>query len=231
MKSIACTMGAIAALTLGAGAGFAGGPIDVAPETPVAEPVAVAPDWSGFYAGLGVAMATGDNTFTERSIDAEATPGDWEGTQVYVTGGYNWQSNRLVYGAALDLAAGSIDALGTDSLDYSCGTDGCAIELSKYMALRGRVGLAQGSTLFYGTAGMARADAEAGFTTGVVSGSDTMTGWVAGVGVEHMLNSRLSVDLSYLYNDLGRLEIDDCSSECYTDVTFGQLKLGANFRW
>jgi len=211
----------------------AGGPTGVSPEPEVdgAMPVATAVDWSGLYAGLAVAVPMGDNTFTERGVNAEATPGDWEGTSGMLTGGYDWQRNKLVYGAALDLGFGSIDASGTTSGEYGCGTS-CDIAVSSYKALRGRIGYASGSALFYGTAGIARADAEADFGNDIIAGADTLSGWVAGIGIEYKVSSRLSLDAAYLHNDLGRLEIPDtCGFECFTDVSFGQFKLGANFRW
>jgi outer membrane immunogenic protein len=212
---------------------LAGGPTAVEPE-PVAMAAPSLPaiaDWSGFYAGLAFGIPTGDNTFSERGVGARAQSDDWEGTLTYLTGGYDWQSGTLVYGAALDLGIGSIDASGQTSDDYGCG-DNCNIEVDKYMALRGRVGYATGSALLYGTAGFARADAEADFADGIVAGSDSLSGWVAGVGVEYKVTDTISVDMSYLQNDLGTLQIpDNCGTDCFTDVKFGQLKLGANFRW
>lgn len=213
--------------------GYAGGPTAVAPE-PAAAAAPVAPaavDWSGFYGGLAFGIVSGDNTFSERGVGARALPGDWDGTLTYLTGGYDWQSGALVYGAAIDLGLGSIDASGAESVDYGCGTS-CDIEVDKYVALRGRVGYAMGSALLYGTAGFARADAEADFGDGVIAGSDSVSGWVAGIGAEYRVSQQISIDLSYLVNDLGRLQIpDDCGTDCFTDVDFGQFKLGANFRW
>ena len=221
-----------AATALGALGASAGGPVTTSTEAPVAVAETAPPfAWVGPYAGMALSLPTGDNFFTERSVDARATPGDWEGTLGYLSGGYDWQRNRLVYGAAMDLALGSLEAQGESSSEYGCGSDGCDIDLSKYISLRGRVGVTRGAALWYGTAGIARADAEAGFVEGEVAGSDTLTGWVAGLGVEYRVSKALSVDVSYLHSDLGRLEIGDCGVDCFTDVSFGQLKLGANFRW
>ena len=230
MKMKTTLLAATLAATLAVQPVLAGGPVATADEPPVAGDV-VTPDWSGPYVGISLSFPTGDNTFTERGVDAEATPGDWEGTSYALTGGYDWQRNNLIYGVALDLGFGSIDASGTTSTEYGCVT-ACEIEVSKYKALRGRLGIARGAALLYGTAGIASADAEAGFGDGVVAGSDTLSGWVAGIGVEYMVSKRFSVDASYLHNDLGRLEIpSNCGTQCFTDVSFGQLKLGANFRW
>lgn len=212
---------------------LAGGPTVVEPEAPVAVAPAMpsVTDWGGFYGGLAFGIVSGDNTFSERSVNASALPGDWDGTLTYLTAGYDWQSGSLVYGAALDFAIGSIDAAGIDGPDYSCVVN-CNIEVDNYVALRGRVGYAMGSALLYGTVGYAQADATADFGDGIVAGSDSVSGWAYGVGAEFMVSQRISVDVSYLNNDLGTLEIpDNCSVECFTDVEFGQLKLGANYRW
>lgn len=212
---------------------MAGGPTAVEPDAPVAVAPATPsiPDWSGFYGGLAFGIASGDNTFSERGASASAFPGDWDGTLTYLTAGYDWQSGSIVYGAALDFAIGSIDAAGLESPDYGCGTS-CYIEVDNYVALRGRVGYATGSALLYGTVGYAQADATADFGDGIIAGSDSVSGWALGVGAEFMVSERISVDVSYLNNDLGRLEIpDNCGDQCYTDVEFGQLKLGANYRW
>ena len=212
---------------------LAGGPTVVEPETPVAvaPPAPALPDWSGFYGGLALGIVSGDNTFSERGVNASALPGDWDGTLTYVTAGYDWQNGSIVYGAAFDYAFGSIDAAGVDGPDYGCGTS-CNIEVDNYFALRGRVGYATGSALLYGTVGYAQADAVADFGDGIVAGSDSVSGWALGVGAEFMVSDRISLDVSYVQNDLGTLEIpDNCGDQCYTDVEFGQLKLGANYRW
>jgi outer membrane immunogenic protein len=225
-----CT--ALTAIVIAAPA-LAGGPTTVEPEAPVAVAPAMpsVTDWSGFYGGLAFGIPSGDNTFSEREGPSSALAGDWDGTLTYLTGGYDWQSGSFVYGAALDIGIGSIDAAGTEGPDFDCGTS-CYIEVDNYVALRGRVGYAMESALLYGTVGYAMADATADFGDGVVAGSDSLSGWAAGVGVEFMVSDRFSIDVSYINNDLGTLEIpDDCDTDCYSDVEFGQLKLGANYRW
>lgn len=197
----------------------------------MAAPAADVVSFSGFYVGLGGAIAMGDNTIRE-DTGGETTPGDWDGTVPYAVLGYDWQQGNIVYGAALDLAFGSIDAFSDPNPSFFCSGAICRSEVSNFASLRGRVGVVQGSALIYGTAGFARTDAEGGFGSPTVSGSDTLNGWVAGAGVEFQATERLSIDASYLYTDLGTLSLPlSCGTNCVTDIDFGQLRLGANLRW
>lgn len=232
MTSVRLLTSAFVAISLASTAAMAGGPTTPAPEAPVAAaPMATALDWSGFYLGLGGAIAMGDNTIREET-GGETTAGDWDGTVPYAVVGYDWQAGNIVYGAALDLSFGSFDAFSTPNGSFSCSDGICRSEVSNFASLRGRVGYSLGSALLYGTAGFARADAEGGFGSPVVSGSDTMNGWVAGVGVEFRATERLSIDASYMHADLGTLALPlSCGTNCSTDIDFGQLRIGANLRW
>lgn len=79
--------------------------------------------------------------------------------------------------------------------------------------LRGRLGIANGAWLFYGTGGLAIADvsysdqvcfpAAALPTCNTASSSGTRTGWAAGAGIEYKLTSNWSIKAEYLYADLG----------------------------
>jgi outer membrane immunogenic protein len=66
----------------------------------------------------------------------------------------------------------------------------------EYLAtLRGRLGLARGATLFYATGGVAflGVDEELG------DDDDSLTGWTAGLGVEHKFRENVSLGLEGLY--------------------------------
>lgn len=90
--------------------------------------------------------------------------------------GYNWQkASNLVLGVEADVNF-------ADGLDYLA-------------TIRGRLGLAAGASLFYATGGVAFIGLEDAFD------DDSETGWVAGLGMEHKLNSNLSLGLEGLYYD------------------------------
>jgi outer membrane immunogenic protein len=131
----------------------------------------------------------------------------------WVTGaqaGYNWQSGALVYGLETDLS-------GTDLKDSMSGlTTPCAgasasttAKVDWYGTVRGRAGYAMNQMLFYATGGLAygHVDLSSTFTgfglTLNTDNSSVRTGWVAGVGVDYMLQPNLIFNLGYQYVDLG----------------------------
>jgi outer membrane immunogenic protein len=74
------------------------------------------------------------------------------------------------------------------------GDDAGEIEDNWVASVRGRLGYAFGSTLVYGTGGVAFLN-----TDDADPFDDTLTGWVAGAGVEHKLRDNLSLGLEGLY--------------------------------
>lgn len=223
---------AASALALGATGALAGSysppPVDPIP-TPV--PIIETFSWSGGYVGLHLGVATGNNRWDERSVSASSTPGDWGGTPWGVRLGYDMQSGAWVFGAALDYTHG-VEATSETSATFACGATGCVTTVDNTVALRARVGYAWDRTLFYATAGAARGEVMASSSINPNHGSGSLNGWVAGVGLEHAVNNRWSVGVEYLHTDLGRLEIPvACNTDCFTDVSFGTLRLGVNFRF
>jgi outer membrane immunogenic protein len=94
-----------------------------------------------------------------------------------VHAGYNWQRHgNVVLGVE-----GDVDF--ADDIDYLA-------------SLRGRLGFAAGPTLFYATAGVAFLGVDDAF-----GDDDTLTGWVAGLGLEHKVRENVSVGLEGLYYD------------------------------
>lgn len=188
-------------------------------------------DWTGAYVGLFMGAVSGNNFWAETGANGAATPGAFNGTPIGLTLGYDWQSGAMVYGAALDYTGSSITATSTSSLNFNCAT-GCMTNVNNSYALRGRIGYAVDDTLFYATAGFAAGSATATVTGLGTLGAANLTGWTAGIGFEHALSQHLSITMEYLYSDLGRLQIPTlCGTNCYTDVNYGTLRLGANYRF
>ncbi len=208
---------------------FAGGPVATADEPPVAADV-VTPDWSGLHFGLAAARPNGDNAWAERGVGAASAAGDWSGTVPTLSLGYDWQRGKLVYGVALALSGGDITANPTSGGAFGC--PGCETTVDKLTTLSGRLGWAPGKTLFYAKAGVARADA-IGTATGIGTiGEAGVSGWTAGIGVERYVGKKITVSAEYSQVDLGRLELPNrCGVQCYTDVSFGLVQLGVNYRW
>lgn len=148
-----------------------------------------------------------------------------------LTAGYDMQRGSMVYGAALDYTGGTLTATSTTSGVFGCLT-GCITDVEHGVALRGRVGQAYDRTLLFATAGIASAEVTGRIAGLGVTGSGRLNGWVAGLGVEHAVSSRMTVSFEYLFTNLGRLELPTlCEIDCYTDVSFGTIRLGANMRF
>jgi len=94
--------------------------------------------WAGAYVGLHAGIA-GFKQFADSSGDKHGTGG-----VVGVHGGYNWQSGNIVYGIEGDIG------YSTAAANYDHST-----QLDTIASIRGRLGLAFGRVLVYGTGGVA----------------------------------------------------------------------------
>ena len=128
--------------------------------------------WTGFYVGINAGAAFTDEDTSEND------------DTVFVGGfhlGYNWQKHGpWVFGIE-----GDVDF--ADDVDYVA-------------SIRGRLGYAMGSTLLYGTGGVA--------FLGVADDTDddNLEGWVAGAGLEHKLRQNVSVGVEGLYYNYGEVD-------------------------
>jgi len=204
-------------------------------------------NWSGFYIGANLGGSIGHDKTTDSitldpptanaanvtnpvsDVSATTAPkGILGGGQI----GYNWQTSNWVLGAEADwdltsqrdhidrsnfIASTVVVAPGT--LTYS------DEQKLKWLAtLRGRLGVAQGGSLWYVTGGLAGGKVQSNYnfqgvqTIGIgqfgtdattASFSTTKRGWTAGGGIETMLpwmNAKgWSAKLEYLYVDLGTI--------------------------
>lgn len=205
-------------------------------------------DWSGFYIGIhggygwDPAHATFDPQafvaglaplFTINSVSAplnlSVDPNGWLGG---LQAGYNWQNGALVYGLEADLSWSRIkDELTaafsaiTDPNVNDGFSDGIAgqvrlkQELDYFGTVRGRVGWAANTLLFYGTGGLSWGHVKTTFETFNLStqtlasapaatprsaSSDKVRfGFSVGGGAEWAFAPAWSVKAEYLYVDLG----------------------------
>ncbi|KJC55785.1 hypothetical protein UP10_38520 [Bradyrhizobium sp. LTSPM299] len=201
-----------------------------------ARPVAVDPSyiWSGWYAGVNGGYAWGNSggslaAFTTfpagadfgPAVAAGGTPsflgakheGGFGGGQV----GYNWQTNKWLFGLEADIQGADIGQTSTIVFpgvvggivpSVSTGRD----HIDWFGTFRGRVGITANNVLFYGTGGLAYGGVRSSVTnvyTPLVSGnfagstSDTRVGWAAGAGIEWAFAPHWSVKGEYLHVDLG----------------------------
>lgn len=217
------------------------------------EPVhnyAPAPDpywnWSGLYFGGNVGYGFTDvGTSLDRitapvaslgSTGALTSDGAFAGGQL----GYNWQRERLVFGVETDFQFADMQdsAFGANP-DFA---GGATVNIDWFGTLRGRVGLADGRTLYYLTGGLAYADvdfAQAGFGLGntiAVDDNKTMLGYTVGGGIEHALSQNLSLKLEYQYLDFGDAKFTgaDLNGNSYAskvDVDMHTVRAGVNYKF
>ena len=171
--------------------------------------------WSGAYIGVSGGSALSSPKFSdlERNIehpicfsfescgDAQAFGGLIGGTL-----GYNWQIRNLVLGVEGDISWAGLDAKSKTNLSPSQ-LSFMQSNIDAIATLRGRVGYAAGSNLFYLTGGAAFLDTQ---HKAIRLGADCnalyspcsdnwQTGFVAGAGYEAMLTGNLSFKIEYLY--------------------------------
>lgn len=171
-----------------AAAGGVASAADLGPQPYYSAPSPSAPrvfNWVGFYAGANIGYEWG-------SV-ANATP-EPSGVAGGVQGGYNWQSDQLVYGLEADINL-------TDANDTFA-----PYKFSNpwFGTVRGRIGYAfqNYSVMAFVTGGLAFGDLTATATATGIDESKTGVGWSIGAGAEYGFNANWSAKVEYLYIDL-----------------------------
>jgi high affinity Mn2+ porin len=192
-----------------------------------ASPAATDYDWTGFYVGGHIGLATGSSGWSMaptgggapvsgsfglyQSPNAFKESGSWfEGVQ----GGYNWMlRNRVVLGFEGDgsfptfpdpitgLTIGGISNLTSPTF----GTGSFSENVLASGTFRGRIGYAPGHWLFYATGGLAWTYNQQTLTQNATGNTEDRFlyrfGWAAGVGVETALAPNWTVRGEYLWTD------------------------------
>ena len=167
---------------------------DLPSRGPVYAPIAPAPIWTGFYAGVNLGGGWASVGTPVSSSDLSGFIG---GGQI----GYNWQVDQVVFGVEGDFQ-GSTQS--TSDTGVVAGIPFTVDQkLPWFATLRGRLGYAPGPWLIYITGGAAWVNYELDVTApgGSVSDHTTKAAWTVGAGVEWMFVPRWSAKLEYLYMD------------------------------
>ncbi|KAF0231518.1 MAG: outer membrane [Beijerinckiaceae bacterium] len=215
-------------------AAFAADPLQArrAP-APVYAPAA-AKDWTGAYigayTGLGTrafkSSAATPNIPALRLGGAKNERSD-SGAALGARAGYNLQSGNIVYGVEGEFG-------GIVGKTRKTGTN-LKAEDNGQAALKGRVGYSFGSTMVFGTAGLAVGGAT---YTSPANGANARkeksvwrVGSIVGIGAEHMLTEKISLrgDLDFAY--FGRSKLSFPAGTTRAESAALNAKLGVNYRF
>jgi high affinity Mn2+ porin len=224
-----------------------------------APPAATDYDWTGFYAGGHIGLATGNSSWTltpqgggaqtagsfglYRSPDAFKESGSWfEGVQ----GGYNWMlRNRVVLGIEADGSfptfpdpiTGTTIGGASNFTSPSFGAGTFSENVLASGTFRGRIGYAPGHWLFYATGGLAWTYDQQTLTQNSSGSTEDRFlyrfGWAAGVGVETAIAPSWTVRGEYLWTDFPSVteNFPLSGQRISSGLSEHQFRLGLNYRF
>jgi high affinity Mn2+ porin len=226
-------------------------PITLPTKAPPQEAPA-ADDWNGFYAGGHMGYAWGSSNFASvpgvagsldlfQSFDAfKDTGSNFEGLQA----GYNYiLPNRMVIGVEGDASfpsfqnSSGISIGGNSILPSPGGPESYSETALSFGTLRGRVGYAPGSWLFYATGGFAWSYDQLTLIQ-LANGTTDMPflwrlGWAAGAGVEVPIMPHWTARLEYLFTDYGNTSVlfANAGQLFSSDWSQQELRVGLNYHF
>jgi high affinity Mn2+ porin len=229
--------------------------VTTAPSIPYSVPAAY--DWSGFYAGghLGYAWGSSYWTGTTPAAPAPSSSGSidlfqpfdaFKDTGSYFEGlqaGYNYMlPNRVVVGAEADVSfpsfpnSAGISIGGTSTLSPASVASGSYSEtVLSFGTVRGRIGYAPGSWLFYATGGFAWTYDQLSLTL-LANGTTEAPflwrlGWAAGAGIEVPVAAHWTARLEYLFTDYDISSVTFLSGAQRIDsnLSLQELRAGLNY--
>jgi high affinity Mn2+ porin len=241
---------------------FAGGFARAADDAvmPLKAPAALpAFDWTGLYAGGHFGYAGGTSSWSADTVTGPgpSASGSLDLFQRFdpfteagsyfagVQAGYNRMlPNRLVLGAEADVSFPSFPNLdgisigGTSTFATpTLGPESYRETVVHFGTLRGRIGYAPGTWLFYATAGFAWTYDLLTLTqlaNGTMeSAFHWRLGWAAGVGVEAPVAPHWTMKVEYLFTDYGAsgVTFPAAGQRFISDFALQQLRVGLNYRF
>ncbi len=224
-----------------------------------APPLAPSYDWSGFYVGGHLGYAAGNSNWTAnpaqaglpavagtlnvfQSPDAFFESGSFfEGVQA----GYNTMlSNRIVMGVEADASfhtfpdVNGLSITGTSNFNSPViGPASLSETAVTFGTVRGRIGYAPGSWLFYATGGLAWSYNQQTLTQTASGNSESPLlwrfGWAAGAGVEVPIAPHWTAKAEYLWTGYPTTSVNYpfLGQRISSDFSLQQLRLGLNYRF
>jgi outer membrane immunogenic protein len=189
--------------------------------------------WTGAYWGLHLGGGRSDIDWLFTPINNSRADQSGNGVVGGVHLGYNWQSSGIVFGVEANATKSGIDS------DRLCPntTFRCGHENDFLGSVRGRLGVAVGSALLYGTGGVAFQKTDytiRNATTGVLlapGGKDKDIGWVAGGGLEYAITKHVSARVEYLHYDFGNKSFEGLVETIKLDSTVDTVTVGLSVKF
>lgn len=180
-------------------------------------------DWSGAYIGGHAGFAAGTVDWEVVGAPGFGDSYDTDGWLFGAQMGYNWQSDKLVFGLE---GVVSLSTVGGDSSPIS------SSQTNWTASLLGRVGYDFDGILLYALAGVTVANATGSI---IVVGDNTQThvGGTIGAGVEALVADNVSVKAEYNYTQYGTATYDYVPGlfEVDADYSTHTVKAGVNFHF
>lgn len=205
--------------------------------------------WTGFYIGVNAGIGGDKVDYPFNVLGGRATGslgmqsfGGFAGGQV----GYQYQFvNGVVAGVETDIQWSNVRS--NTSANVNAGALAASLdagtEVKWFGTARGRIGFTMTpQTLLYATGGYAYGSetTSAGLTIGGNGGTfsrdATLSGWVAGGGLEYAFSPNVSMKTEYLYFDFGKRNVFTSAGAppvlvIDNDITMHTLKAGLNYRF
>lgn len=230
----------------------------------------VAPDavfsWTGGYIGVNLGYGGGDakHPFSVKALDTnQGALIDAPGSRTIAKGslnmtssgflggvqaGWNFQSDRVVYGVEADFQGSDVKGETNFSLNYEGDTAKGKIgtKLNWFGTVRARLGYAATDRfLVYATGGLAYGETKSYVRASVPSedisfsesAKKTKAGWTIGAGAEYAFADHWTLKSEYLYTDLGKANL--YSDEIFEGVKakldrkfdFHTVRIGLNYKF
>jgi high affinity Mn2+ porin len=224
-----------------------------------APPIPRAYDWSGFYVGGHLGIATGNSDWTANptvaglppisgSLNVFQTPNIFSESGSFFAGvqtGYSYMlSNRIVIGAEADASFHAFPDVNGFSITGVSNFNSPALGPASFSetaitfgTVRGRIGYAPGNWLFYATGGLAWSYNQQTLTQTTSGNSEApflwRFGWAAGAGVEFPVAPNWTARAEYLYTGYPTTNVNYPFSgqRINSDFSLQELRLGLNYHF
>jgi high affinity Mn2+ porin len=224
-----------------------------------APPTPKAYDWSGFYVGGHLGLAAGNSDWTANptvaglppvsgSLNVFQAPDHFFESGSFFAGaqaGYNRMlSNRILIGTEADISfhpfpdVNGLSITGVSNFNSPVlGPASLSETAVTFGTVRGRIGYAPGSWLFYATGGLAWTYNQQTLTQTASGNSEApflwRFGWAAGAGVEFPVAPNWTAKAEYLYTGYPTSSVNYPFSgqRISSDFSLQQLRLGLNYNF